>query len=60
MLIDLCHTHTNAQIAAIKKKWEAKVSLCPLCTSLRFGGTTASPPPPVSFETIRLIFLKNG
>lgn len=26
VLIDLVHTHTNAQIAAIKKKWEAKVS----------------------------------
>eukprot|EP00752_Nemacystus_decipiens_P001889 g1819.t1 len=24
VLIDLCHTHTNAQLAAIKKKWEAK------------------------------------
>lgn len=25
VLIDLCHTHSNAQLAAIKKKWEAKV-----------------------------------
>lgn len=25
VLIDLVNTHTNAQIAAIKKKWEAKV-----------------------------------
>lgn len=25
VLIDLVHTHTNAQMAAIKKKWEAKV-----------------------------------
>ena len=45
VLIDLCHMHTNAQLAAIKNKWEAKVCLR---EPVFFAITTPCPPTPAT------------